>query len=56
MLAAELTAARQRGRRRRRDAAPLAEAFAERFRTSCRWPTYPVRVGTHYNTAFALLA
>ena len=31
-------------------------AFAERFaRLSCRMLTYPIRVGTHFNTAFALM-
>ncbi|HEY0051852.1 MAG TPA: DUF2891 domain-containing protein, partial [Caulobacteraceae bacterium] len=35
--------------------APLAEAFAERFRAFLPIATYPVRTGTHYNTAFALL-
>jgi len=33
---------------------PLADAFVERFRTFLPLATYPVRVGTHYNTAFAL--
>ena len=33
---------------------PLAEAFARRFKTFLPISTYPVRVGTHYNTAFAL--
>src|SRR6476661_4239592 len=30
---------------------PLAAAFADRFRTYLPLATYPVRVGTHYNTA-----
>jgi hypothetical protein len=34
--------------------APLAEAFAQRFRDFLPLATYPVRVGTHFNTAFAL--
>ena len=34
--------------------APLAEAFAGRFRSFLPIATYPVRVGTHFNTAFAL--
>lgn len=34
--------------------APLAEAFAQRFRDFLPIATYPVRVGTHFNTAFAL--
>ena len=35
--------------------APLAEAFAERFKAYLPKLTYPVRVGAHYNTAFALV-
>jgi hypothetical protein len=34
--------------------APLAELFAQRFRDFLPLATYPVRVGTHFNTAFAL--
>jgi len=34
--------------------APLAEAFALRFRDFLPLATYPVRSGAHYNTAFAL--
>ena len=34
--------------------APLAEAFAQRFRDFLPLATYPVRSGAHYNTAFAL--
>ena len=34
--------------------APLAGIFAERFREFLPKATYPVRVGTHFNTAFAL--
>ena len=33
---------------------PLAEAFAQRFRDFLPLALYPVRVGTHFNTAFAL--
>ncbi|MGV9007313.1 MAG: DUF2891 domain-containing protein [Brevundimonas sp.] len=33
---------------------PLAEAFAQRFMAFLPLATYPVRVGTHFNTAFAL--
>ncbi|MDP1618848.1 MAG: DUF2891 domain-containing protein [Phenylobacterium sp.] len=33
---------------------PLAAAFAERFKDFLPLATYPVRVGTHFNTAFAL--
>ena len=35
--------------------APLASAFADRFRIYLPKLTYPIRVGTHYNTAFALI-
>jgi hypothetical protein len=34
---------------------PLARAFAERFRAYLPKLTYPIRVGTHFNTAFALI-
>jgi hypothetical protein len=34
---------------------PLARAFAERFASYLPKLTYPIRVGTHYNTAFALV-
>ena len=37
-----------------RTLAPLAEAFAARFRDFLPRAPYPVRVGTHFNTAFAL--
>lgn len=33
---------------------PLARAFAERFHQHSPKLTYPIRVGTHFNTAFAL--
>lgn len=33
---------------------PLADVFVDRFRDFLPIATYPVRVGTHYNTAFAL--
>ena len=35
--------------------APLAAAFAERFRAYLPKLTYPIRVGTHFNTAFAMI-
>jgi hypothetical protein len=35
--------------------APLAKAFAERFKTYLPKLTYPIRTGTHFNTAFALI-
>jgi hypothetical protein len=34
---------------------PLARAFAERLRGYLGKLTYPIRVGTHFNTAFALI-
>ncbi len=34
---------------------PLARAFAERLRIYLAKLTYPIRVGTHFNTAFALV-
>jgi hypothetical protein len=33
---------------------PLARAFADRFRAYLEVLTYPIRVGSHFNTAFAL--
>lgn len=33
---------------------PLAQVFADRFKAFLPLADYPVRVGTHYNTAFAL--
>jgi hypothetical protein len=35
--------------------APLAAAFAERFAIYLPKLTYPIRTGTHFNTAFALI-
>ena len=34
---------------------PLSRAFAERLKTYLAKLTYPIRVGTHFNTAFALI-
>ena len=34
---------------------PLARAFADRLRDYLRLLTYPIRVGTHFNSAFALI-
>ncbi len=54
MLAGELARHGSDEGRRWRDAlAPLADAFVQRFRTFLPRATYPVRVGTHFNTAFA---
>jgi hypothetical protein len=35
--------------------APLARAFAERFKSYLPRLTYPIRTGTHFNTAFAMI-
>jgi hypothetical protein len=35
--------------------APLAEAFADRFQLYLGKLTYPIRVGTHFNSAFAMI-
>ena len=35
--------------------APLAAAFAERFHAYLPKLTYPIRTGTHFNTAFAMI-
>ena len=37
------------------DLTPLADAFAERFKAYLPKLTYPIRTGTHFNTAFALI-
>ena len=34
---------------------PLARAFADRFRDYLKILTYPIRVGTHFNTSFAIV-
>jgi hypothetical protein len=51
-LAAELEAAEDRSFSRTLQ--PLTERIVARFREFLPVATYPVRVGTHYNTAFAL--
>jgi Protein of unknown function (DUF2891) len=38
-----------------RELDPLARAFAERLRSYLEVMTYPIRVGTHFNTAFSLI-
>ncbi|MFI4974067.1 MAG: DUF2891 domain-containing protein [Caulobacterales bacterium] len=43
------------GRRWTTDLAPLAHAFADRFRAWLPRATYPIRTGAHSNSAFALL-
>jgi len=37
------------------DLEPLARAFADRFKAYLPKLTYPIRTGTHFNTAFALI-
>jgi hypothetical protein len=55
MLAGELARhTSDEGRRWSGTLAPLAAAFVERFATFLPKATYPIRAGTHYNTAFAL--
>lgn len=55
MLAAELSRhGSDEGRRWSKTLAPLADAFATRFAAYLPKATYPTRVGTHYNSAFAL--
>jgi hypothetical protein len=55
MLAAELGRhATDDGRRWSKTLAPLANAFVIRFSAFLPKATYPTRVGTHFNSAFAL--
>jgi hypothetical protein len=55
MLAAEVDRHESAdGQRRAAILRPLAVAFAERFKAFLPLSAYPVRVGTHFNTAFAL--
>jgi hypothetical protein len=55
MLAAELQRHEtDEGRRWSVALRPLADAFAHRFRAFLPKAAYPIRVGTHFNTAFAL--
>jgi hypothetical protein len=37
------------------DLEPLARAFADRFKSFLPRLTYPIRVGTHFNTGFAMI-
>lgn len=55
MLVAELARHEwDEGQRWRAALQPLADAFAERFREFLPKAAYPIRVGTHFNSAFAL--
>jgi hypothetical protein len=55
LLALHREAQRHRDRPWGDDLAPLAAAFADRFGWYLPKLTYPVRTGTHFNTAFALI-
>ncbi|HJQ10912.1 MAG TPA: DUF2891 domain-containing protein [Gemmatimonadaceae bacterium] len=54
MLAAELNRAGSSREQWRTGLQPLADAFANRFRNFLPKATYPTRVGTHFNSAFAI--
>jgi hypothetical protein len=54
MLAAELKAGGSATARWQQALQPLADVFAARLRAHLPKLTYPIRVGTHFNTAFAL--
>lgn len=54
MLAAELKRHEGDGARWLAALAPLTRAFADRLRSYLAKLTYPIRVGTHFNSAFAL--
>ena len=55
LLYLHLEASRHEGRQWAGELEPLARAFAERFKAYLAKLTYPIRVGTHFNTAFALI-
>ncbi|MFL6846499.1 MAG: DUF2891 domain-containing protein [Allosphingosinicella sp.] len=55
LLALHREAQRHQDRAWAEDLEPLARAFAERFALFLPKLTYPLRVGTHFNTAFALI-
>lgn len=55
LLALHREAQRHQDRPWAEDLAPLAAAFADRFAWYLPRLTYPVRTGTHFNTAFALI-
>ena len=55
LLALHAEAQRQDDPARAEALAPLAAAFADRFRVYLPKLTYPIRTGTHYNSAFALI-
>jgi Protein of unknown function (DUF2891) len=55
LLQLHLEGTRHEGRSWGAELEPLARAFAERFRRYLPILTYPIRAGTHANTAFALV-
>lgn len=55
LLYLHLEASRHEDRNWGDELAPLAEVFADRFRKFLPLLTYPVRSGTHFNSAFALV-
>ncbi len=55
LLYLHLEASRHEDREWAAELRPLAHAFAERLRVYLAKLTYPIRVGTHFNTAFALI-
>ncbi|WP_375291041.1 DUF2891 domain-containing protein [Qipengyuania sp.] len=55
LLYLHLEAERHRDREWAVRLAPLASAFATRFRSYLKVLTYPITVGTHFNTPFALV-
>lgn len=55
LLALHAEAQRHADRAWGADLAPLAAAFADRFVSFLPKLTYPIRTGTHFNTAFALI-
>jgi len=55
MLAAELNRHSAKNAKKWNDALrPLADAFSDRFQAFLPKATYPIRVGTHFNSAFAI--
>ena len=55
LLYLHLEASRHEDRGWAAELEPLARAFASRLKTYLAKLTYPIRVGTHFNTAFALI-
>ena len=55
LLALHAEAQRHEGEEWAAVLAPLAEAFADRFKLYLGKLTYPIRVGTHFNSAFAMI-